>query len=136
MSSGTYSVDVLQTDGTPNAAYGLLLGAAREARTFTMLQISSDGFVWIGQCVQDCAEATTLIGEGWFESEAIHTGVGAMNNLRVRVDGVVMSFYINDTYIGEVESDEPISGDVGLAVETFGEGDVSVQFDNLRVTSP
>lgn len=131
-----YEVELVQTAGSPNAGYGLLFGANGETESFALFQISGDGYVWIGECRNNCTETTTLVGDGWFATEAIARGLGARNHLRVVIWPSEMVFYVNDVEVAVLEGDYPVSGDVGLAAETFGEGALAVQFDNLRVSSP
>ncbi len=131
-----YEVHAAQVAGSGNAASGLLIGVDHDAQSFYLFEISSDGYVWIGRCAQSCSEATTLAGDGWFASEAIQRGLESWNRLRVVAGERTLAFFVNDRLVAEIEPGQRISGDVGLAVETFEEGGATVQFDNLRVSSP
>ena len=136
LADGTFAVDAVQANGSQDAGYGLLLRADHEAQSFYVFEISSDGYAWLGWCEDSCARATTLSGEGWSSSEAIRQGLNATNRLRVDVSGAQMIFYVNDVEVAAVEDSRAVAGDVGLFVETLGEGGAVVQFDNLRVVAP
>ncbi|HSM55821.1 MAG TPA: hypothetical protein VK879_06660, partial [Candidatus Sulfomarinibacteraceae bacterium] len=79
---GVFEVDAVQTEGPLDNGYGLLLRASAEQEAFYALEISGDGFVWIGRCEDGCARPTTLVGEGWFYSGAVRQGLDARNRLR------------------------------------------------------
>ena len=160
LTDGQFEVDVAQTSGSLHSGYGLLLrangavtdaagtdagstdavapgSAASSARgqSFYVFEISGDGYVWIGWCQKGCSEATTLVGEGWFSSDAINLGLNATNNLRVEAHGARMAFFINGVKVGQIADGTTIAGDAGFFVETLGEGELSVRFDNFRVTA-
>lgn len=131
-----YEVEAVQTAGGFQSGYGLLIGVDTEAKSFYVFEISADGYVWIGRCEENCARAETLVGDGWFASDAVRQGLGAINELRVDARGNELAFYINDSLAGTVEDSSALVGDVGLFAETLGADDLVVQFDNLRVTAP
>jgi hypothetical protein len=130
---GTYEVSATQESGPLDSGFGLLLRADAKAGRFYVLEISGDGYVWIGRCESGCATLTTLVGDGWFAHEAVSQGLGASNRLRVVADGEQLRFFVNDQQVGVVVDRELTGGDVGLFVETLGDGNVAVAFDELRV---
>ncbi|HZD10997.1 MAG TPA: clostripain-related cysteine peptidase [Candidatus Binatia bacterium] len=133
LSDGLFEVEATQRAGSLDSGYGLLLRADISVQSFYAFEISADGFVWIGWCELNCAEATPLVGEGWFASAAVNQGLDATNTLRVEAQGSRLQFYVNDTQVGEFEDDAATSGDVGLFAETLGTEGLRVQFDDLRV---
>jgi hypothetical protein len=130
---GVHEVMASQQAGPLDGGYGLLLRADPGAGAFYVLEISGDGYIWIGRCEDSCATLTTLVGDGWFAHEAVNQGLGATNWLRVVADGEQLRFYVNDQHVGSVVDRSLGGGDVGLFVETLGEGGVAVAFDDLRV---
>lgn len=136
-SSGIYTVEATQTAGTLDAGYGMMFRVNNESNSFYLFEISSDGFVWIGLCENACSNETILVGNnpaGWFESDAIVTGLGETNTLRVEAEQGNLIFFINDIEVGRRTDTTLAAGDIGLLVETLGIGDVTVAFDNFSVT--
>ncbi|MDX1663619.1 MAG: clostripain-related cysteine peptidase [Candidatus Promineifilaceae bacterium] len=133
---GSYVVEATQTAGPLDSGYGLLVRADAEGGRFYVLEISSDGYVWIGLCHESCAQTETLVGDGWFPSPAVRQGRGETNRLRIDAIGDRLLFYVNDIEVGRTSDATLPRGDVGLFVETLGEPGVTVGFDNVRVLSP
>lgn len=136
---GTYELEATQIEGPQDNGYGMIFRADSDANNFVLFEISGDGFVWIGWCENGCEDvALPLLRDGWFESKAIREGVNATNNLRVGYTESEMVFSVNGQEVGSVASadmaDQPLSGDIGLLVETIGQGGVRVAFDNFRYT--
>jgi len=130
---GVYEVSATQEEGPLDNGFGLLLRADAATGSFYVLEISGDGYVWIGRCADGCATMTSLVEEGWFAHEAVNRGPGATNRLRVVADGEQLRFYVNDQQVGATVDRTLSRGDVGLFVETLGEEGVTVSFDDLRV---
>lgn len=132
--NGIFSVEATQISGPLDNGYGMIFRMDSENDDFYLFEVSGDGFIWIGECSQGC-EATVepIIENGWFESPAVNTGLNSPNILRVRAEGPNLIFFVNDQEVGRVTDDTYSSGDIGLLVETFGEGGVEVAFDNFMV---
>ncbi len=133
---GVYEVTATQVAGPLDNGYGLLLRAAPESAAFYVLAVSGDGYIWIGQCRDSCAAQTTLAGDGWFAHAAVNQGLGAPNRLRAVAAGDELQFFVNGEPVGAASGLTLLSGDVGLFVETLGQGGVSVAFDDVRVYAP
>ena len=133
-SDGVYEVEATHAEGPEDNGFGMLFRADPNAGAFYVFEISSDGFIWIGRCEDGCAQMTSLVEDGWFASEAVHQGPGAANRLRVEALGPDLRFYVNGVEVGQTRDASRAEGDVGLFVETQGEGDVTITFDNFRVT--
>lgn len=133
---GVYSVDVRQSVGQPNeTGYGLIF-RVDEKNSFYLFQISADGYVWIGRCMDgfcDGSNQQILVENGWFQSSAVRQGVGNWNTLTVNADHGNLIFAINETEVGRVSDYILTKGDVGLLVENYGSDQVEVEFDNLNV---
>lgn len=128
-----YEVTASQLGGPLDNGYGLLLRADTETASFYVFAVSGDGYVWIGRCDGGCTSMATLAGEGWFAHPAVRQGGEVANKLQVVADGEQLRFLVNDELAGEVTDGRLARGDVGLFVETLGQGDVIVAFDDVYV---
>jgi hypothetical protein len=131
---GVYSVEATSLEGPLDNGYGMVFRAEDDAQSFYIFEVSADGFVWIGYCLDGCAEQAALIGDGWFRSEAVRQGLDVTNTLQVRAEAANLIFSVNDLEVGRVTDDTLERGDFGVIVETLGAGGVLVAFDNYRVT--
>jgi hypothetical protein len=89
--------------------------------------------VWIGRCLSACVEETILVEDWWFESDTVHQGLDERNTLSVDADGGNLIFRVNTIEVGRVTDNVLQAGDIGLFVETLGQGGVHVEFDNFTV---
>jgi hypothetical protein len=133
-SNGIFEVETEQLEGTLDNGYGMLFRIDKNNDSFYLMEISSDGYLWIGHCINGCAEAESLVNSGWFQSDAVRQGLNVTNQLKVQAEGGNMIFYVNDQEVGRVTHTALSKGDIGVAVETLGEGGVRVAFDNFKVT--
>jgi hypothetical protein len=132
---GVYEVDATQVAGPLNNGYGLLFRVDETDDSFYAFEVSGDGYVWIGYCTELCeAEAVALVGRDWFRSPAVKTGLQETNNLKVIVNGIRMTFFVNGLEVGRAVDDGREQGDVALAVEALGQPGVRVVFDNFSYT--
>ncbi len=131
---GTYEVEATQTEGPLNNGYGMLFRVNNETDDFYLLEVSGDGYVWIGHCADGCSSVETLVEGGWFQSTAVKQGLHQTNYLRVVAEGPSMVFFVNGVAVGRISDATLGSGDIGLFVETLGEGGVRVAFDNFLFT--
>lgn len=129
---GSYSVEARAVSGPLDNGFGLLFRADPPAGNFYLFKISADGFVWIGR-YNEGAEEATIIGDHWFASPAVEQGLNVTNRLRVDAEAGNMIFYVNGQEVGRVTDNTFVSGDVGLLVQSLGQGGVVVEFDNLAV---
>lgn len=132
-SNGIFEVEATPIEGPLDNGYGLLFRANAESGDFYLFKVSADGYVWIGR-YRGGAEETTIIGDHWFASPAVLTGLNVTNVLRVQAEAGNMIFYVNDQEVGRVTDNTFSAGDVGVLVQTLGGGGVRVLFDNLSVT--
>lgn len=130
---GIYEVEAIQLEGPINSGYGMLFHLEEPTDTFYVFEISSDGYVWIGYCSELCDnEARALVGRGWFRSNTIVEGVNGRNHLQVIVDSPRMTFLVNGIEVGRTSDARLVEGDIAVMVETLGEGNVKVAFDNVK----
>jgi hypothetical protein len=133
---GVYDVDATQLAGPLNNGYGLLFRVDEENDSFYALEVSGDGYVWIGYCEGLCrSEAIALVGRDWFRSPAVKAGLQETNHLKVIADGARMTFYVNGLEVGRAVDDRRAEGDVAVMVEALGQPGVRVVFDNFSFTA-
>lgn len=129
---GTYRLEATQVDGPLDNGYGLMFLMDTQRNDFYLFEVSGDGFVWIGRCMERCNEdIVPLVEDGWFPSDAVKVGINQTNVLRVEARDGAMKFYVNDTLVGEAVDTVLTEGDIGVAVETYGAGGVQIHFDNF-----
>ncbi len=125
-------VDARTLEGPLDNNFGVLVRYQPDAGEFYWFQISADGYYSVDRMTAD--EWVGLVD--WQQSEAINQGLGATNHLKVVCDGTHFIFYVNGTYLTDVEDATYASGNVGLAAGTFDEPGVVVHFDNVNVYGP
>jgi hypothetical protein len=133
--NGAFEVEATQIDGPLNNGYGLLIRVDEEDDSFYALEVSGDGYIWIGYCTHLCeSEADALVGGDWFRSPAVKSGLHETNKLKVVANGGRMTFFVNGMEVGRAVDDRLAQGDVALMVETLGQPNVRVIFDNFSFT--
>ena len=133
--NGRYEVEATAISGPVDNGFGMVFMVDDSAGSFYLFEISSDGFVWIGRCEDNCqGDMEILVEGGWFESGAVKQGLGETNRLRVDANGGNLVFFVNNQEVGRAFDDTFTQGNIGVAVETIGVGDVQVHFDNYAYT--
>ncbi len=127
----TIEVDATQVDGpaNDNTSYGILCRVQENGDGYA-LRISADGYYSIFLASD---EFSALID--WTESPFIRQGNQA-NQIKAICKGSSLSLYVNGEFLGSAEDFTYSSGDVGLAVTTYEELPVKIQFDLFRVSTP
>jgi hypothetical protein len=129
-----FEVEATPLEGIEDNGYGMLFRVDTDQDSFYVFKVSSDGYVFIALCMAGCAEQQVLVDRDWFESQAINRGFNTTNTLRVVATGPEMSFFVNDTLVGQATDDTLKNGDIGLFGETFAPGGLRVAFDNFHVS--
>lgn len=135
LADGVFEVEGGVVDGSPQAAFGLVLRADPAAANFHFVAVSGDGAYSIGFCRNRCDKPEEFLRSttpAWIPSSAVQTGLGAVNQLRVEALGKQLRVQINGVEATVI--DDPnllLNGDVGLFAETFDAG-ATLAFDNLR----
>lgn len=130
---GTYELDATQIAGTLDNGFGMMFRVDNDTDSFHLFEVSGDGWVWIGSCVDGCeTDVTPLVEDGWFESDAVKQGLEQTNHLRVEANDGSLAFFVNDEQVGEARDNNFTGGDIGILVETLGDGGVTVHFDNFE----
>lgn len=130
---GVYEVQGTAVGGNLDNGFGMIFRSNNDTDDFYVFEISSDGYVWIGLCLDGCSETDVLNG-GWFASDAVNQGLNATNFLRVIANGPNMAFFVNGVEVGHYTDATLPVGDIGLLVETFDDSGVHIQFDNFMFT--
>ena len=128
-----YEVAATPVEGTIDNGYGMLFRVDNEENAFYIFKVSSDGYVYIGRCLNSCTEVAALVDRDWFSSDAVRQGLNVTNILRVEASGSDMIFYVNDAEVGRATDEELAQGDIGLVAETFSPGSLRVKFDDFSV---
>jgi hypothetical protein len=121
------SVNATQEIGPEDNDYGVVT-RWKDAGNYSLFLISGDGFYSYAKMENNA----WVVPVNWTRSSAINTG-NATNNIEVVSHGENLTFYTNGAKLGDYIDSKPVSGDVGLWVETITEGNVTIGFDNLKV---
>ena len=131
LGDGFYGVTATAVSGPLNNGFGLMFMLDDSSDTFYAFEISSDGYIDIYYCADACETYIALVGDGWFPSPAVNQGLNEPNTLLVQVIDGEMTFFVNDEEVGQAQDRTLSSGNIGLLVESFDEGDVVVEFDDF-----
>ena len=124
-------VDTVLESPTVDNSWGVFC-RYRDVDNYYALEIGSDGLFTIYAIV--AGQYVTLAD--WTYSDAIATGEGAENHIRVRCVGQTLSLTVNGVLLAEVEDASLSGGDVALTSSTYTVGGSRVTFDNLVVWQP
>jgi len=122
-------VETYKASGGDDNGFGIICRHV-DVENFYFLEISSDGFAWIGK--QYNAEFELLNST---ESNRINLG-NATNTLRAECVGNRIALYVNGTLELEALDSDLSHGDVGLIAETYASTSTEILFDNFIVTKP
>jgi hypothetical protein len=121
------SVNATQEIGPEDNDYGVVT-RWKDAGNYSLFLISGDGFYSYAKRENNA----WVVPVNWTRSNAINTG-NATNNIEVVSHGENLAFYTNGAKLGDYIDSKPVSGDVGLWVETITGGNVTIGFDGLKV---
>lgn len=105
------------------------------SNNFYYFVIRADGQAAIFKVENDEQVMLSSDDEDYTPSPAIRQGL-VSNRVRAMCTGSTLELYVNDEQVAAAEDSALVSGDVGLIVGTFDEGNVKVLFDNLTVIEP
>lgn len=126
-------VDVTQLAGDLESSYGLLFRMQNPGQ-FYRFDITGSGLYVMERHNGDGTWTRFL--DDWVESAAIKQGLTVTNRLKVVAQGPLLSFYVNDQLLQQVNDGSFAAGQIALAAGTFGRGGLEVAFDNLVVRNP
>lgn len=127
-----YEVDATQLGGPDNNIYGVLFRYDTNIKDFYVFAISGDGYYVIAVDGPNREEPNMLIE--WQTSSAINLG-NATNHIKIEAVGSRISYYVNDQFLGEIQDSSLSKGVIGVFVGTLDDGNVSIGYDNMRVSS-
>jgi hypothetical protein len=120
-------LDVRSLLPSEDVGYGVLY-RYQDADNYYLFAIGGDGYHTI-----------TLVRRGeplplrvWQQWPHVRRGAAA-NRLRVRCQGALCRFYVNDEFTAETADDAFLNGEVGLWAQTFSDAGLTVAFEELRV---
>lgn len=120
------AVDVAQVAGDPIAEYGIRFRQASPG-DHMLFSISGNGFFRLLR-VSDESYTSAV---AWTRHEAIRTGEGAVNRLRVVAQDATITCFINDQQVLEYRDAVQATGQLTLGLVTFEQGGLAVRFDNI-----
>ncbi len=126
-------VDVTQLAGDLESSYGLLFRMQNPGQ-FYRFDITGSGLYVMERHNGDGTWTRFL--DDWVESAAIKQGLTVTNRLKVVAQGPLLSFYVNDQLLQQVNDGSFAAGQIALDAGTFGRGGLEVAFDNLVVRNP
>jgi hypothetical protein len=132
-------VDARMLEAAPGATYyyGLLFRVSGDER-YAFVVGSEGGYCAYyasSQAIVPLTNSTDFATSCWaLPPEALNTA--GTNHLRVVAVADRMDFYLNGALLAIVRDRKLTEGLVGFVVATFGDGDVTVAFDNLLVGRP
>jgi hypothetical protein len=122
-------VETQLIEGDREATYGVFFRMTGPEQ-FYRFEITGDGRYAIERREPDNWQRLT---SGWLNSEAIMSGTGAVNELRVTAEGPSLAFYANDQLLHELQDSVYSGGQIALDAGTFGGQRTIVAFDNLAI---
>jgi len=128
-----YEVDATQLSGPDNNIYGVIFRYDPVLREFYVFAISGDGYYVVAIDGPDRTEPLMLVD--WTPTDKINLG-NATNNLKVEAVGSNISYYVNGSFLGEIQDSQLSDGVIGFFVGSIDEGGVSIGFDDMKVTAP
>jgi hypothetical protein len=126
-------VDATQLAGDLESSYGLLFRMQGPGQ-FYRFDITGNGLYVLERHNSDGTWTRFL--DDWVESSAIKQGLTVTNRLKVVAQGPLLSFYVNDQLLQQVNDASYAAGQIALDAGTFGRGGLEVAFDNLVVRNP
>jgi hypothetical protein len=122
-----FEADAWQVAGPLDVDYGLVVRCQGEEALY-LFAISSEG----SYSVQLLQKDTWKPLVEWTTSKAVKPQ-GQVNHLKVECVGATMMFQVNGQQVVQLTDDALRSGNIGLLLSTFDQGEAEVRFDNVRV---
>lgn len=130
------SAQIRQRSGSDNNAYGLIC-RYQDEENFYLFLISGDGYYAIAK-YEDGNEIDYLTGEKpdyYVESEIISQG-NTTNQMRIRCEDDELTLFVNGTELVTVTDSAFADGQLGVAVTTYVEDPLTIDFDKILVVAP
>lgn len=129
-------LDVTALAGPTDNSFGLIF-RYKDRYNFYSFDVSSDGYYRL-QLRQGTSntdwQAHKLID--WMPSNAIRSGLGQSNHLRLVAKGTAFTLIINGQTVNQFTDTTLSRGRIGVSAGSFQEPGVRIAFDNLVVSNP
>ncbi len=132
--SHTFSDFILTVEMTPpdraeHYSYGVTFRQNEDLESY-VIEIGNDGLYSVAAFTDDW-----VMLQDWTFSKAIK--IGETNELSIRAEGSLMTFWVNGEILTSIEDDALDNGSIGLVLETFEDDqpEAAVNFDNLVINS-
>jgi hypothetical protein len=129
----TMSVDVWQVGGPEGSLFGLMCRYDPGTYQGYVFLISTDGRAGVGLSDQGFKP---LRGGELASSDAIKTGLNAVNTIEASCVGETLTMRVNGELLFTLPAGELSGEDIGLAVATVMGAGADVYFDNLTIYQP
>jgi hypothetical protein len=133
--SGSVEVDArwVEGDDDKNARVGLVLRRNDQTAYYFEYYLFQSGF-WVFQAGEkkDGKDSFRTLGQGNANTLALRDPK-AWQRLRVDMNGAKMKLFVNNFYLGEVDTPQVQKGDLGLAVTATDGKRTHMAFDNFTV---
>lgn len=106
----------------------------QDADNFIYGEITSDGYYGISQVKKGAL--SILTGGGKLQPNAVIRKDTQTNKIQFLCAGNRFVLIVNDHIVDGIETDAPVSGDVGLIAGTFEKGGARVRFDDFSAVLP
>lgn len=126
-------VDARQVGGDLQNSYGVLF-RMQDPQRFYRFEVTGNGLYMLER--RNADGTWTRFLEDWVPSPAINQGINASNRLQVVAQGPLLSAYVNEVLVQEVNDDLYPAGAIALDAGTFNQPAIQVAFDNLVVRQP
>lgn len=115
------TADMKQIHGDTGSGYGLILRESGEGNYYAFL-MTSDGGWWFDKWAN--GQRTTIVP--FRRSGAIHTGLNAVNSLKVFAVGSHFELFANTRKLGQADDSTFTDGQYGLVASTDGQVEITV----------
>lgn len=131
----TVEVDATLQSGSANSSYGILF-RMQEGGAFYRFEVTGNGSYAVQKRHLDGTWRHLGQAGSWLKSDAIRTGVGSTNRLKVAISGQTAVVSVNGLPLEQINNfdSEYGSGTIALSAGTFSQAGMQVLFDALVVT--
>lgn len=126
-------VEVRQLAGSSESSFGVLF-RLQDPSQFYRFDITGSGLYMVER--RNADGSWTRFVEDWTANPAINQGLNLVNRLKVVANGPLLSFYVNDILLQQVNDPLYTAGSIALDAGTFGQPGLRVAFDNVLVQRP
>ena len=126
-------VDATLLSGDLENSFGVLF-RMQSVDQFYRFDVTGNGLYMMER--RNADGSWTRFIDDWTESPAIKQGLAVTNRLKVDARGPLLSFYVNDQLLRQVNDASYVEGQIALDAGVFGRPGLQVAFDDLVVRKP